>query len=205
MENLEIYEKVREVPQEAQKQILGGRLKGKTDINPMWRIKKLTELFGVCGIGWTTKILNKWTESGANDEIAAFVEIELKVKIDGQWSEGIIGIGGSALVAKEKNALYTNDECYKMAYTDAISVACKALGVGADVYWNSDKTKYTNDQNEKKEELDEALVKEFCELGGTLEIAATHFKTDIESLTNEQIQNLVDRKKASLKKATNNA
>lgn len=31
-----------------------------------------------------------------------------------------------------------------MAYTDALSVACKALGIGADIYWSKDKTKYTN-------------------------------------------------------------
>ena len=47
MENLELYEKVRSVPENAQKEIKGGRLKGMTDINPMWRIKKLTEEFGV--------------------------------------------------------------------------------------------------------------------------------------------------------------
>ena len=29
-----------------------------------------------------------------------------------------------------------------MALTDAISVACKALGMGADVYWEKDNTKY---------------------------------------------------------------
>lgn len=54
-----------------------------------------------------------------------------------------------------------------------------------------------------KEPLDEALVKEFVELGGTLEIAATHYKTDVDSLTNEHIQALVDRKKRVLKKAGN--
>lgn len=45
-------------------------------------------------------------------------------------------------VANEKNGPYTSDECYKMALTDAISVACKALGVAADVYWDSDRSKY---------------------------------------------------------------
>ncbi len=40
MDNLELYNKVREVPQEAQKSIAAGRLKGMTDINPMWRICK---------------------------------------------------------------------------------------------------------------------------------------------------------------------
>ena len=51
MEDLELYEKFRVVPNEAKKTITAGRLKGKTDINPMWRIKALTEAFGPCGIG----------------------------------------------------------------------------------------------------------------------------------------------------------
>ena len=54
MGNLEIYEKVRAVPQEAKKTITAGRMKGFTDINPMWRIKVLTEQFGVCGVGILT-------------------------------------------------------------------------------------------------------------------------------------------------------
>ena len=51
VENLELYNAVREVPKEAQKAIGAGRLKGMTDINPMWRIKVLTEQFGICGRG----------------------------------------------------------------------------------------------------------------------------------------------------------
>jgi len=38
--------------------------------------------------------------------------------------------------------MYLSDECFKMALTDAISVAAKALGIGADVYFEKDKTKY---------------------------------------------------------------
>lgn len=37
-----------------------------------------------------------------------------------------------------------------MALTDAISVACKALGFGADVYWAKDATKYTPRTAEQK-------------------------------------------------------
>lgn len=141
MFNLEIYENYRKVPAEAQKEIAAGRMKGKTDINPMWRIKSLTEQFGPCGIGWYYKPVKKWTEV-YGDEIAAFVDIELFVKVDSDWSMPISGTGGSMFVAKEKNGPYVSDECFKMATTDAISVACKQLGFGADVYWNSDKSKY---------------------------------------------------------------
>lgn len=153
MKNLELYEKVRSVPQEAQRAIAAGRLKGKTDINPMWRIKTLTEQFGPCGIGWYPELIRYWLEQGANGEVAAFVEIKLYVKHEGEWSKGIPGVGGSMFVSNEKSGPYTDDECYKKAYTDAISVACKALGMGADVYWEKDSTKYDkHKQNEQPPE-----------------------------------------------------
>ena len=139
MENLEIYNKLKEVPEEAQKKITGGRLNGMTDIKPMWRIEKLTEVFGICGIGWKTKIKNKEILDGANGEKIAIVDIDLYVKIDGEWSEAIEGTGGSSFVTNETKGLYTSDECFKMAYTDAISVACKSLGMGADIYWGDSK------------------------------------------------------------------
>jgi hypothetical protein len=146
--NLRIYEQVREVPQEAKKPITGGRMNGKTDINPMWRIKTLTELYGPCGVGWYTEIVDKRMERGGNDDVAVFIDINLYVKDGEAWSKPIFGTGGNKFVEKERNGLYTNDECFKMAYTDALSVACKALGVGADVYWGEDRTKYDKTQQD---------------------------------------------------------
>lgn len=153
MENLELYEKVRAVPEIARKEIKGGRLKGMTDINPMWRIKTLTEQFGVCGIGWKPEIVRTWLDVGVGSEVVANVEIKLYVKVDGVWSDGIPGVGGSRFVAKETGGLFTDDEAYKKAYTDALSVACKSLGIGADVYWEKDSTKYspTDDGQAKSE------------------------------------------------------
>lgn len=142
MNNLELWNKVRAVPETAQKKITGGRLNGKTDINPMWRIKVLTEQFGPCGFGWRYLITDKWLEAGANDEMAAFVNVNLYIKVGDAWSEAIPGTGGSMFIAKEKSGPYTSDECYKMALTDALSVACKALGIGADIYWSGDNSKY---------------------------------------------------------------
>lgn len=147
MENLEIYNKVKEVPQNAQKEIQAGRLKGMTDINPQWRIEKLTEVFGPVGIGWYAKEINREFVDGANEEKMCFVDIELYVKVDNEWSKPIYGTGGSTFVAKEKNGLYTSDEVVKMAYTDAISVACKQLGFGADIYWNKSDSKYQQRTN----------------------------------------------------------
>ena len=148
--NLSIYERVRCVPKEAKKEIEAGRLKGKNDINPMWRIKKLTEVFGPAGFGWYTEIVRTWTEASESGEMAVFVDIHLFVKKDGEWSKPIYGNGGNRLVANEKKyengqqvyIPYLDDDAYKKAYTDAISVAAKALGIGADVYFEKDITKY---------------------------------------------------------------
>lgn len=152
MKNLETYEYFASVPKEAKKPILAGRLKGMTDINPMWRIKKLTERYGACGIGWKYVITDKRIVEGAEGVVCAFIDIDLFVMEDGEWSDAIQGTGGSQLVSKEKGGLYTNDECFKMALTDAISVACKALGMGADVYWESGRTKYDLAKDEEKKD-----------------------------------------------------
>lgn len=137
-ENLALYERFRAVPETAKKPISAGRLKGMTDISPMWRIKKLTEEFGACGFGWKYTLDKQWVDAGAGGVMMAFCNITLYVKQDGVWSEGIPGTGGASLVAKETKGLYSDDEAFKKALTDALSVACKALGMGADVYWDKD-------------------------------------------------------------------
>lgn len=149
-ENLKIYDELKSVPETAKKKITGGRISGMTNISPMWRIKRLTEEFGASGIGWYTEVISKEIHEGDNGEKVAIVEINLYVKVDGEWSKPIFGTGGSMLVANEKSGKHTSDEAFKMAYTDAISVACKALGMGADVYYSEEKgmteeTKYDRD------------------------------------------------------------
>ena len=156
MENLYYYNLCREVPETAQKRIQGGRMSGMTDINPMWRIKKLTEIFGPCGIGWYYKTVREWLEP-YQETIAAFVKIELYIKVDGEWSMPIQGTGGSMFVEIQKNGAHVSDECYKMATTDAISVACKQLGIGADVYWDKDSTKYNNSSNRESSDTNNGV------------------------------------------------
>lgn len=146
MENLELYSFWKKVPDNAQRTIQGGNLNGKTDINPQWRIEVLTQKFGPVGFGWVTEIIEHWDDVatiGNTIERVAWVRINLRVCVDGKWSLPIEGIGGSKYAGKGRGS-ELNDEAFKMAETDAISVACKKLGIGADVYWNKDATKYTD-------------------------------------------------------------
>lgn len=200
-DNMTLYNAVRTPPPEALREIKAGRLAGKSDINPMWRIKTLTEQFGPCGVGWKYTIERLWTEQGANGEIAAFALINLYHRIGEGWSEPIPGIGGNSFVAKEKSGMYTSDECYKMALTDALSVACKALGVAADVvYWQADKTKYTRDTEPPREKADEKLIAEFYKAGADkgrdkpimAQWARQSMGNIPENLTKAQIKRLIE-------------
>ena len=153
-ENLTLYNDLREVPKDAQKTITGGRLNGFTDINSMWRIKALTEQFGPCGEGWYLETKDFWSEEHG-DETAVFVIVNLYYKTSsGEWSAPVTGIGGNKVVKKEKGGSYVSDEAYKMAETDAIGSACKKLGMGADVYWKEDRTKYSVEEDTPKQEED---------------------------------------------------
>ena len=60
MDNLTMYKKYAQPPADALKEFNNGRFKG-TDINPMWRIKVLTEEYDV-------------TEAKARADAARFVE-----------------------------------------------------------------------------------------------------------------------------------
>lgn len=133
---MSIWEAVSSVPQEYAKPITAGKLKGMSNINPQWRLLVLTQMFGAVGFGWNVREVERWTNE-AGGEIGCFVKVALKVKVAGEWSEDIEGVGGSKLYGKgHGNEL--NDEGWKMAYTDAISVACKSLGIAADTYLGKD-------------------------------------------------------------------
>lgn len=141
---IDIYESLARPPKDALREIQAGKLKGKTDINPQWRYKAMTEKFGLVGIGWKYEVQKLWTEAGAGNEKLAFAQVAVFVKDGDAWSEPIVGIGGSKLVQFEKGAAVSNDEGYKMAVTDAFSTALKMIGVAADIYadkWDGSKYK----------------------------------------------------------------
>lgn len=156
MENLTMYNKYAQPPQSALKSFNNGSFSG-TDINPMWRIMVLTEEYGECGFGWYVEVLDNWREDsiktvrkadGTSESITestVYCKVALHVKRDGEWSAPIVGIGGNTLAgySKKKAEVLVSDESYKMAYTDALSNACKMLGIGSDVWWKHEPTKYT--------------------------------------------------------------
>lgn len=143
--NVRFYHQVMTTPKEAQKPFNNGRFSG-TDVNPMWRIQKLTEIFGPSGQGWWTEdVKYELIKNDQTGEVACFCTLSLYF-IDpetGEKSAPIHGVGGNMFLQQRKSGMQLNDEAYKMAYTDALSIACKALGFAHDIYFQNDRTKYT--------------------------------------------------------------
>lgn len=131
--NLELYNSLKEVPKEYTKTIQAGRLKGMSDIKPQWRIQRLTEILGPCGFGWKIQNL-RFEYKEVKEEIVCNCYLEFLFKHNGEWSEPIPAIGGNKLATMERNGLHISDEAEKMAYTDAISVATKMIGLASDIY-----------------------------------------------------------------------
>jgi hypothetical protein len=163
-QGIKLYKQNAQPPKEALKEIKAGRLRGMTDIKPQWRIQALTEQYGLCGIGWKYDIANFWTNDASDDQVVVSVFIKLFVKVDGEWSDPIPGLGGSMLINKESKGLYTSDEAYKMALTDAISVASKAIGIASNIYLGYSDTKYIEDNSGDKPTLPEDRFQKVIEI-----------------------------------------
>lgn len=140
-------------PKEALRTIDFGKLKNKTDINPQWRIEALTDVFGLCGVGWYYEIMAiDHQDVQATGEKMVYVTVGIHVKQeDGTWSAPVIGIGGDFTIVKDKNGIHGNDEAFQMALTDAIGKAAKCLGIANDIYRGKYDSKYGwRDEHEKE-------------------------------------------------------
>ena len=140
-------------PQEALNTISFGKLKGKSDINPQWRIEALTEVFGLCGVGWYYEIMDvKFVDVPATEEKLVYLTAGIRVREDnGEWSSPVIGVGGDFVIVKDKNGIHGNDEALQMALTDALGKAAKCLGIASDIYRGKYDSKYGwRDEREKE-------------------------------------------------------
>lgn len=174
-------------PQDALKPITAGRLKGKSDINPQWRIQALTEQYGICGVGWAYEIKEKeYVDVPATGEKLVFITVHLFIRDwnypdEYKWIGNAIGIGGDFVVKREKEGLHTNDEALAMALTDAIGKAAKVFGIANNVYRGKFETKY---QRQEQTEPAESKMKSNAteKQIGTIKTLASRKKIILESI-----------------------
>lgn len=199
------YNAVKTVPQSALKIIDFGKLKGKYDISPQWRWEILTEVYGMCGVGWYFDIVDtKEVLVEATGETMLYVKVNLYIKEGNEWSKPIPGYGGDFLIYKDKNGYHGNDEAFKMAVTDALGTAAKMIGVGADVYRGLQDTKINAaaEKEKKEKEFDPhnayAIILKMANEHGLNEEQVAHQLTEmfgvgvIDNITRNQMSKLYD-------------
>lgn len=164
-DNLRYFDLVKDTPADAQKPIEAGRLKNFTEISPLWRILKLTEVFGPCGTGWKYAITDKQfvpihsEKDGKHiEEMVVYVSINLYYREGDGWSDAIPGEGGDMVATLEKGGIHIKDDAVKGALTDAIGNACQKLGMSYDIYSKKYESKYSGNYDGGKR--DEPVVKE---------------------------------------------
>lgn len=192
--NLRFYTQGCEVPADALRTIKAGRLKNMSDVNPMWRMKRMTEMFGPCGIGWKYTIDKQWSECYGN-EVKCFCNVSLYVRDPEtkEWSEAIPGNGGSSIVSVESKGLYVNDEGYKMALTDALSIAMKPLGIGANVWYGPNATGHNESKYEehtRPQQPQQPQQPQYQGTGMSAEQLAQAFKELNDCKSFEEVQNV---------------
>lgn len=130
MDKMQIYNAARAVPANAIKKITGGAYgaAGLSDINPQWRIERMTELFGPVGTGWTWEPVDVTERDGV---LYAHVVV-IYYDFGGKQSKPIHGYGGTKFGMKD------DSDIYKSTMTDAVSNALRYLGIGADVWYKPD-------------------------------------------------------------------
>ncbi|MBR0463472.1 MAG: hypothetical protein IJJ23_03710 [Clostridia bacterium] len=135
-ENMTIYDAVRAVPDSAVKKITGGAYgaAGLSDINPQWRIERMTALFGPVGMGWTWEPVEITEREGV---LYGHVIVRYRDNA-GQLSAPIHGYGGTKFGGRD------DSDIYKSTMTDAVSNALRYLGVGADVWYSAIKASSDN-------------------------------------------------------------
>lgn len=204
----ERYAAASHVPDRVLKPIGAGRLKGKSDINPQWKISLMTEIYGMCGIGWKFEVTDKTTVPvGNTGEVMVFMTVAVYIKDGEKWSEPVYGMGGDFIVKKERNGLYSNDEAFKMCLTDALGNALKYIGVAADVYEQLNDTKYSERPSAIAEEekttpadIRNNYLMQFVEVFRNANIDPNDFVrrfssgrvTDIKDMPNEELLRVIN-------------
>ena len=125
-ENTKLWNSVVDTPPEYLKEFKrAGGFAGKS-IDPTYRIRKLTEVFGPVGKGWGFIQEDQWSDGGSGAYVV-YVRGHIWYMLDGERYMTNSHTGGTVCDRAP-------DEAYKMAETDALGKCCVDLGLSCDVY-----------------------------------------------------------------------
>lgn len=145
MSNMEFWNKVKKTDPSRVKPITGKQYKGNSP-QPYYLVERMTESFGMCGLGWGLNIINERMERLTDNDVLHIALIELWYVQDGK--RGAIQQVGQTKACYKTNAggMMVDEDAPKKSVTDAMTKCMSYLGFAGDIFsgmW--DDSKYVNE------------------------------------------------------------
>lgn len=154
-DNLALWNAVEKTPPDQTKPITGKSYNG-TSPKPHYLVRKATETFGPCGIGWGFTV-DERIEDGAMIEPGHFEKMHVaKVTVWYEWQGKrgeVVHVGGTPFSGcrrpkqgETRGAPFTDEDAPKKSVTDALVKALSMIGFAGDIFMGRyDDSKYVSE------------------------------------------------------------
>lgn len=140
-ENMKFWEKVKKTDPSRVKPITGKQYKGNSP-QPYYLVERMTEEFGMCGIGWGLNIINERMERLTDSDVLHVAVVTLWFIHEGKRGE-ITQIGQTkAAYSKSSGGMMVDEDAPKKSVTDAMTKCMSYLGFAGDIFsgqWDDSK------------------------------------------------------------------
>lgn len=150
MENTTLWDSLAKTPPEQTKPITGKAYTG-TSPKPYWLVRRATETFGPCGIGWGFSIVEEKLLDGAMTEKGFPARIHMaRVRVWYEWNNKrgeVEHVGQTEFCGVRKSGQpFTDEDAPKKSVTDALTKALSMIGFAGDIFMGRyDDSKYVDD------------------------------------------------------------
>lgn len=215
MSNKEFWDRVKKTDPSRVKTITGKQYKGNSP-QPYYLVERMTEEFGMCGIGWGVSIINERMERLSDTDVLHVAVVELwYMKGDKRGSIEQVGQTKAAYMSS-KGALIVDEDAPKKSVTDAMTKCMSYLGFSGDIFsghW--DDSKYVQalaeefreaEATKKRQEELSSAIRQIDEADSIDSLKAVfagwykHFAKDDESQS--KVKERYDERKTELEKET---
>lgn len=135
------------------KAITGKQYRGNSP-QPYYLVERMTEAFGMCGIGWGLNIISERMERLTDTDVLHIAVIELWY-VHGDKKGSITQIGQTkAAYKKNDGGMMTDEDAPKKSVTDAMTKCMSYLGFAGDIFSGQwDDSKYVQNLEQEFKEV----------------------------------------------------
>lgn len=146
-ENMKFWESVKKTDPSRVKAITGKQYKGNSP-QPYYLVERMTECFGMCGIGWGLNIVNERMERLTDNDVLHVAVVELWYEHEGKRGS-ITQIGQTKACYKTSSgSMLVDEDAPKKSVTDAMTKCMSYLGFAGDIFSGQwDDSKYVRELN----------------------------------------------------------